>query len=35
MVSQVNSSMEEIHVVTDQAHETVQRIHDEMDQFKV
>ncbi|KAF5091730.1 Cache 3/Cache 2 fusion domain protein [anaerobic digester metagenome] len=35
MVSQVNSSMEEIHIVTDQAHETVQRIHDEMDQFKV
>jgi len=35
MVSQVNTSMEEIHGVTSQAHETVQRIHDEMDQFKV
>ncbi len=35
MVSQVNTSMAEIHVVTDQAHESVKRIHDEMDQFKV
>lgn len=35
MVSQVNTSMSDIRAVTDQAHETVKHIHEEMDQFKV